>query len=234
MTDEAIILAGGLGTRLRSVVGNLPKPLAPVQGRPFVAWLLDILEQQGIRRVILATGYKAEVVCTVLGSRWKRMSLEYAVETIPLGTGGAIAHAARCLESDSAFVLNGDTYLELDYRAFAVAMRHRDAKIGMALAYVPDVRRYGAVNVEQERVVGFSEKGSKGPGWINAGVYWLARAAWEPLDATRSYSFEQEILPIEASRGRVFGYLTTHAFIDIGVPGDYQRAQSWSFTAGGS
>lgn len=234
MTDEAIILAGGLGTRLRSAVGDLPKPLALVQGRPLVAWVLDALERQGIRHVILATGYKAELVRETLGLRWGRMDLEYAVESSPLGTGGAMANAARLIEGDSAFVVNGDTYLELDYAAFAVAMRDSGAQIGMALAHVPDVSRYGAVEVSDGRVVGFSEKGAKGSGWINAGVYRLTRAVWESLDASRAYSFEHEILPAAAAQGAVHAYTATRGFIDIGIPDDYRRAQSWHFNAGGA
>jgi D-glycero-alpha-D-manno-heptose 1-phosphate guanylyltransferase len=233
MTDEAIILAGGRGTRLQSIVPDLPKPLAPVQGRPFVAWVLDSLERQGIRRVILATGYKAVLVRETLGLRWGRMDLEYAAEASPLGTGGAIANAARLIEGDSAFVVNGDSYLELDYAAFAVAMRDSGARIGMALAQVPDVARYGVVQVQDTHVVGFNEKGGGGPGWINAGVYWLVRAVWESVDATRACSFEREILTAEASRRNVRAYTVTRGFIDIGIPGDYQRAQFWHFDVRG-
>jgi D-glycero-alpha-D-manno-heptose 1-phosphate guanylyltransferase len=231
MTDEAIILAGGFGTRLQSAVPDLPKPLAPVQGRPFVAWVLDSLERQGIRRVILATGYKAGVVCEVLGRRWGHMELEYAVEVSPLGTGGAMANAAKHMEGDSVLVLNGDTYLEMDYRAFSAEMHRLGARIGIALVEVPEVARYGAVRVQGTHVVGFNEKGGGGPGWINAGVYWLMRTVWESVDATRACSFEREILTVEASRGNVCAYTATHGFIDIGIPDDYQRAQSWNFSA---
>jgi D-glycero-alpha-D-manno-heptose 1-phosphate guanylyltransferase len=232
MTDEAIILAGGRGTRLQSIVPDLPKPLAPVQGRPFVAWVLDSLERQGIRRVILATGYKAVLVRETLGLRWGRMDLEYAAEASPLGTGGAIANAARLIEGDSAFVVNGDSYLELDYAAFAVAMRDSGARIGMALAQVPDVGRYGAVKLRDGHVVGFSEKGAKGSGWINGGVYWLARTVWVSLDPARPCSFEHDLLAAATKEGRVCGYTATRRFIDIGVPDDYRLAQSWCFGAG--
>ncbi len=230
MTDTAIILAGGLGTRLRGVIGGVPKPLAPVQGRPFLIWLLDLLAQQGMRRIVLATGYKAEMVHAVIGERWQGMRIDYAVESTPLGTGGAIVQARRLIEGEDTFVLNGDTYLELDYAHFATAMRVQHAGLGMALAQVPDVSRYGAVHIANERVTGFSEKGGTGPGWINAGVYWVPRSLSMPA-ATQVYSFEDSVLRAAAQQGTLHACTATDAFIDIGVPEDFQRAQTWHFAS---
>ncbi|MHB1282357.1 MAG: nucleotidyltransferase family protein [Metallibacterium scheffleri] len=226
MADEAIILAGGRGTRLQGVVSDVPKPLAPVQGRPFLAWLLDLLAQQGMRRVILATGYKAERVQTAIGKDWHGMRIDYAVESTPLGTGGAIVHAMQRIEGDAAFVLNGDTYLELDYARFAATMRAQHAGLGMALALVADVSRYGAVLASNGRVTGFSEKGGAGSGWINAGVYWLPRSLPMPA-ATQAFSFEDTVLRAAAGQGTLHACTATDAFIDIGVPEDFQRAQTW-------
>ncbi|MHB1945377.1 MAG: nucleotidyltransferase family protein [Metallibacterium sp.] len=230
MADEAIILAGGRGTRLQGVVSDVPKPLAPVQGRPFLAWLLDLLAQQGMRRVVLATGYKAERVQAVVGEDWRGMRIDYAVESTPLGTGGAIVHALRLIEGEDTFVLNGDTYLELDYARFAATMRAQQAGLGMALAQVANVSRYGAVHVDDGRVTGFSEKGCAGPGWINAGVYWLPRSLPMPA-ATQAFSFEDIVLRAAAGQGTLQAYTATDAFIDIGVPEDFQRAQTWRFAS---
>ncbi len=230
MADEAIILAGGRGTRLQGVVSNVPKPLAPVQGRPFLAWLLDLLAQQGMRRVVLATGYKAERVQAAVGEDWRGMRIDYVVESTQLGTGGAIAKALQRIEGEDAFVLNGDTYLELDYARFAAAMRSQHAGLGMALAQVADVSRYGVVHIANERVTGFSEKGGAGPGWINAGVYWLPRDVPVP-DATQAFSFEDTVLHAAAGQGTLQAYTATDAFIDIGVPEDFQRAQTWHFAS---
>ena len=230
MADEAIILAGGRGTRLQGVVSGVPKPLAPVQGRPFLAWLLDLLARQGMRRVVLATGYKAEMVHAAIGEHWQGMRIDYAVESSPLGTGGAIAQALQRIEGEDAFVLNGDTYLELDYARFAAAMRAQHAALGMVLAQVPDVSRYGAVHRVDERVTGFSEKGGSGAGWINAGVYWLPRSL--PLRAvTHAFSFEDTVLRAAAAQGTLSAYTASAAFIDIGVPEDFQRAQTWHFAS---
>ncbi len=224
-TDEAIILAGGLGTRLRAVVDDMPKPLAPVAERPFLAWILDALAKQGLRRVLLATGYRGEQIEAAMGRDWHGMSLEYSCESEPLGTGGAIALAMRCISGDTCFVLNGDTWLELQYAQFDAETRGRDARLGVALAKVPDVSRYGAVRVEGGRITGFIE-GQSGPGTVNAGVYLLSRSLLEEFPAGESFSFERDLLVPAAARETVVAYVDTEGFIDIGVPEDYRRAQT--------
>lgn len=225
-TDEAIILAGGFGTRLRVVVDAVPKPLAPVAGRPFLAWMLDALAAQGLSRVVLATGYRGDQVEATLGSTWRGMVLAYSREPAPLGTGGALARALSAIEGDALFALNGDTWLELDYAAFAHAAESADAALGVALARVPDVGRYGAVRMDGERIVGFEEKGGAGAGYINAGVYWLRREVLADFESGRAFSFEREVLEPTVSRAPVAGFTATEGFIDIGVPEDYQRAQA--------
>ena len=230
MTDAAIILAGGMGTRLRGTIGDLPKPLAPVQGRPFIAWQLNLLAAQGIRTVVLATGYRAGLFRETLGEAWQGMRLLYSPEPRPLGTGGAIALAARHIEGGDAFVLNGDTYLQLDLRAFMLAMRQQRAWAGLALAQTDDTARYGAVHVEGEHVSGFVEKGRTGAGWINGGVYWLSADALAALPHG-AYSFERDILPGWSAQGRLGAFRGTRGFIDIGVPEDYRRIQRSSLAA---
>ncbi|TAN03674.1 MAG: hypothetical protein EPN36_11860 [Rhodanobacteraceae bacterium] len=225
MTDEAIILAGGLGTRLQGVLRNVPKPLAPVAGRPFLAWLLDRLAEQGMRRVVLATGHLAEQVETALGDRWRDMLLEYSRELRPLGTGGAIALAAQRVRGDAFFVLNGDTELQLDYMDFDRHAASSGARLGVALAKVPDTARYGAVRVERGHVAGFSEKGRAGAGYINAGVYRLQRSLLDNYAKAEAFSFEHEVLVPAVQHEPVIAYTHTSGFIDIGVPEDYRRAQ---------
>lgn len=221
-TDEAVILAGGLGTRLRGVVDDLPKPLAPVAGRPFLAWLLDALADQGLRRVILATGYRGGQVEAALGPAWRGMALVYSREREPFGTGGALALAVRQV---AFFVLNGDTWLQLDYPAFGGAVANAGARLGVALASVPDVSRYGSVRLDGDRVTGFDEKGKTGAGFINAGVYWMRRDLLDGCPAGVAFSFERDVLLPAATRGPVVGFAHTRGFIDIGVPADYHRAQ---------
>jgi len=222
---EAIILAGGFGTRLGNILVDLPKPLAPVNGRPFIAYLLDALADNGVRHAVLATGYLAEKIEAALGDNWQGMRLTYSVEDVPLGTGGAVRRAAAATGGGPVVVLNGDTYLEFDAIAFAAAMREAGSDLGVALASVPDVSRYGAVRVIDGRVVAFGEKSGQGPGQINAGVYYLSPAALAALPARETFSLETEVLTPAATTGRLRAYSDTSGFIDIGVPEDYARAQ---------
>lgn len=224
-TDQAIILAGGFGTRLRSVVSDVPKPLAPVGGRPFIAWMLDALAAQGIRRAILATGFMGESVVDACGDHWQGMQLAYSQESKPLGTGGAIALAFSLVHGDACLVLNGDTWLAFDHADFDRGWRASDARLAIALAEVDDVSRYGAVQIEQRRVTGLVEKGHLGPGYINAGVYGVRRSLLGEFPVRENFSFENEVLVPAIKREPVFGYTRTRDFIDIGVPQDYRRAQ---------
>lgn len=222
---EAIVLAGGLGTRLQGVVADLPKSLAPVNGRPFAAYQLDMLAASGITRVIFATGHLAGKIESALGRDWNGMRLDYSVEDMPLGTGGAVRQAAGMANGDALIVFNGDTYLELDPVAFAADMVDAGAGIGVALADVADVARYGEVRLVQGRVLGFGEKAGHGPGRINAGVYYFSRSAIGSFPARRSFSLEKEVLEPAAAAGELHAFTDTAGFIDIGIPEDYARAQ---------
>ena len=223
--EEAIILAGGLGTRLRSIVSDVPKPLAPVAGRPFLAWMLDGLVTQGIRRTILATGFRGEDVAAFCGDQWQGMQLVYSQEPTPLGTGGAIALAFSRVKGDASVVLNGDTWLAFDLADFDQAWQTSNTRLGIALAEVADVSRYGSVDVTHERVTGLVEKGHAGAGYINAGVYGIRRTLLDDFPACVNFSFESEVLANTVKHEAVFGYMRTRDFIDIGVPLDYERAQ---------
>jgi len=224
--EEAIVLVGGLGTRLRAVVSDVPKPLAPVAGRPFLAWVLDHLAGNGIRRVVLATGHMAAVVETVVGSRWSGMEVAYSLEDTPLGTGGAVRLAATRLSGDSAHVLNGDTFLRYPLAGLEQETRLRGALAGVALARVDDVARYGAVEVAAGKVTAFREKGGQGPGLINAGSYFLTAGALDALPRQKAFSLETGFLHPQAGSGGLAAFTGTSGFIDIGVPEDYARAQS--------
>lgn len=223
--DEVIVLVGGLGTRLRDVVPDLPKPLAPVAGRPFLAYLLDQLAQGGMRRAILATGHMAEKIEQVVGSRWLDMDIVYSREAEPLGTGGAIRQAVQLLKGDAVHLANGDTFVRVDLVALENFTRAHKLPMGMALAWVSDSARYGAVEIGAGRVVGFQEKGSKGAGYINAGTYFLTGGAIAALPTMKNYSFEAEVLRSRALAGEVAAFSGSRDFIDIGVPDDYRRAQ---------
>ncbi len=223
--DEAIVLAGGFGTRLRGIVDDVPKPLAPVAGRPFLAWLLDRLAMSGMRRCILATGYMADVVERVVGAHWQGMDIAYSVESAPLGTGGAIRLAAQRLLGAGVHVLNGDTWLEYAPTALEAAARSASTPMAIALARVDDVARYGAVEVRDGLARAFREKGDSGAGWINAGCYFLEADALSALPRQAVYSFERDVLQPRALAGDVAAFTDTAGFIDIGVPEDFARAQ---------
>jgi len=225
--EEAIVLVGGLGTRLRSVVADLPKPLAPVAGRPFLAYLLDQLSLGGLRRVILATGYLADRIEHAIGRSWEGMEIVYSHESQPLGTGGAIALAAKQMQGRCVHLINGDTFLRYSLVALQHAADARDLPLSMALAHVADVARYGAVEIADGRVHAFREKGGHGAGWINAGCYYLTSDALDLLPVDRqSFSFESEVLLPLAPSGQVGVLEETCDFIDIGVPEDYALAQT--------
>lgn len=224
--DEAIILVGGLGTRLSSVVSDVPKPLAPVAGRPFLAWVLDHLSENKIRHVVLAAGHRADQVQHAVGPMWRRMLISYSIESRALGTGGAVRLARDKLRGDAAHVLNGDTYLRYSLDALGAATLAAGADLGVALAQVPDVGRYGAVESDGPLITGFLEKGGSGAGSINAGCYFLGSAALAALPSEEAFSFEHALLAPMVAQRKVCGFHDTSAFIDIGVPDDYMRAQT--------
>jgi D-glycero-alpha-D-manno-heptose 1-phosphate guanylyltransferase len=221
--DTAIVLAGGLGTRLRAAVPYLPKPLAPVAGRPFLAWLLDRLAAEGIRHAVLAVGHQAEIVRDVMGARHGPVALAYSVETAPLGTGGALRRALATLPPGGpVLVVNGDTIAPV--RLAALARAHRPPGLTLGLARVSDAARYGRVRYRHGRVTGFGTNARRGiPGAINAGAFLIDRHLL--ADAPNCFSFERDFLPDLLHRTRVAAVLDEGWFLDIGVPDDYHRAQ---------
>ncbi|MCW5579976.1 MAG: nucleotidyltransferase family protein [Luteimonas sp.] len=222
---EAIVLVGGLGTRLRPVVSDVPKPMAPVAGRPFLAWVLDHLHDNAVDRIVLAAGYRAECLVECFGDAWRGVELRYSIEAEPLGTGGAVRLAMAETRGHGVHVLNGDTFLRYSLPEMERGACVAGGDLSMALAHVDDVARYGAVELEGARVTGFSEKGRSGPGYINAGSYYLGPRAIARLPGAERYSFETEVLRPMAAEGRVAAVTDTRDFIDIGIPEDYRRAQ---------
>ena len=229
---QAIVLAGGLGTRLRGVVPDLPKPMAPVAGRPFLAWILDRLVDAGFERAVLAVGYRHEAIRDHFGDRFGALALHYSVEDRPLGTGGALRLAAENLSSLPAFVLNGDTFLELDYRSMLEAHIEQAEQMSLAVCSVADVARYGALEIEDGHIRGFLEKGRTGPGIINAGTYLLSEGILNRIPLGEPFSFEQQLLVPRIGEIRPAAFPATGLFIDIGVPEDYDRAQRLFPTSG--
>jgi NDP-sugar pyrophosphorylase family protein len=215
----AVILAGGLGTRLRSVLADRPKVLAEVDGRPFLLRLLDQLALAGVKHVVLCTGHRAEQVRAAVGCSHGPLEIEYSHEPAPAGTAGALRRALPLLRSSSVLALNGDSYCELDLNHFWIWHHLRPAHASLALTHVDDARRFGSVETgDYGRIVRFTEKSDReGPARINAGVYILRRALIARIPAGRTLSLESDVLPLWVDAG-LYGYDRTGRFIDIGTP----------------
>ncbi len=222
----AMILIGGLGTRLRSAVSDRPKALAEIRGRPFLSFLLDQLSTAGIKSVILCTGYKGEEIQAVFGYSYRSMDILYSQETSPLGTGGAIRLAISLIESDPVLVMNGDSYCGVDLPVFWAWHRQRDAAGSILLNRASDTRRFGRVQVDSGGVVlGFDEKRERcGEGWINAGIYFLSHHLILSIPAKRVVSLEREMFPLWVGQ-KLYGYQSTARFLDIGTPESYAAAE---------
>ena len=224
--SEAIVLAGGLGTRLRPVVSDVPKPMAPVAGRPFLSYVLDYLEAQGMRRVILSVGYRHEVITDFFGRRSGSLRIDYAVEKEPLGTGGGLRQALEFSEAPFVFALNGDTFLKLNYRAMAgAAEASASLTLAVALRMVEHADRYGRAVLSGGRVQGFAASGSQGPGLVNAGVYLMSRDLFDRFPVPAKFSFEADFMQVRTAEIQPVAFVCDGPFIDIGVPESFQQSQ---------
>ena len=224
---EVVILAGGLGTRLRSVVSEVPKCMAPVDGKPFLWYLLEQLRHYPVRRVILSVGYLREAVIGWVEEHKTDYPWEFrfAIEEEPLGTGGGIRLAASLAEGDDVVVLNGDTFFDADLSALVEARRRSGAPIALSLKLMRDFDRYGTVNIESDgKVLGFKEKALCSEGLINGGVYAIDLKS-SVLDGHGDrFSFEKDVLEPQCVEGNLCGVVQDGFFIDIGIPADYERA----------
>ncbi len=236
MNIPAIILAGGLGTRLRQVVKELPKPMAPIGGKPFLHYLFRYLKAQGIEKTILSVGYKAESIREYFGDHYDGISILYMEEEKPLGTGGGI-YQAISLTDEMAFVLNGDSFFDVNLKELMDFYQETKADIALSLKPMKNFDRYGTVTLNQQnRITGFAEKQFRKKGLINAGVYLMSRDCFRKIEEQqdallpRKFSFEQDILEKHLRFLRLAGRVSDGYFIDIGIPEDYERAQN-EFTA---
>ena len=223
---KAIILAGGLGTRLRESVPDLPKAMAPIAGRPFLAYLLDQLHRAGFPEVILSVGYRAEAIKSHFGDHYHGMVLDYVEEPAPLGTGGGVAYALKGKTPGVCLVMNGDTYLDIDFGKLIQWYDRDPALAAMVLKRVQDVSRYGAIKVLNGTVHEFIEKGLSGEGLINAGTYILNSEIFEKFVLPEKFSLESDLLQNHLQDLHPRACETDAWFIDIGVPDDYQKAQN--------
>jgi D-glycero-alpha-D-manno-heptose 1-phosphate guanylyltransferase len=222
---EAIILAGGLGTRLAARLEGVPKAMAPVAGRPFLELLLGQLRRVGCTRAILSVGHLHAVIQSHFGTAFEGMRIDYVVESQPLGTGGGIRAALARAFEDAVLAMNGDTFLEADYAEMMRFHKAEGAAATIAVVHRDDVARYGSVVVEQRCVVAFEEKGGAGPGFINAGAYVLQRDLEWPAGLGEKFAMETDFFAHEVARLRFAAFEVQGYFLDIGVPEDLDRAQ---------
>lgn len=223
---EAIILAGGFGTRLASVLVDRPKALAPVNGEPFLSLLLRRLSRDGFRRVIVSTGHLGEQIEAELGARSGPVEIVVSQENEPLGTGGATRLAMQLARSSDLFVMNGDTWIDLNYREMLAAHQKRQSRATLAVVEVPDAARYGALEIANDAIVRFGEKSGSGPGFISAGNYVLHRDIFDSFTLPKRFSIERDFFETHLEELKPAIFQTTGKFIDIGVPEDLARAQT--------
>lgn len=222
---KAIVLCGGLGTRLGVLTKDMPKPLLTVAGRPFIAHVLDRLTKAGITELVLAVGFQWAKIREYIGNEWNGIPVEYVIESEPLGTGGAIKNVFISLGLHESIVLNGDTLFDIDISNFLRFATDKDGSTCIALRKVEDCSRYGKVSIDANgRLIAFGEKDQKGSGLINGGIYFLRSRAIDGLPLT-SFSFETAYLQERHSIEPIFGMAFEDYFIDIGIPSDLARAQ---------
>ena len=224
---EAIILAGGLGTRLQGVIGEYPKCMAPVNGKPFLAWIFDYLAEQGCVRTILSLGYKHEVVTDWLATQELPFVVDHVIEEEPLGTGGGIHLAMKQAAADNVIVLNGDTMFMVGLRDQMAYHLRQHSGTTLALKKMHKFDRYGVVNMDTSCVISsFEEKQYREEGLINGGVYIVNSKHFLSKHFHHKFSFEKEYLEKYAAEHKFHGFESDAYFIDIGIPEDYSRAQA--------
>jgi D-glycero-alpha-D-manno-heptose 1-phosphate guanylyltransferase len=223
LTTSAIILAGGFGTRLQKVVNDVPKPMAPIQGKPFLHYVFLYLQQYYIQEVVLSVGYLHEVIEDYFEDEYLGIKVKYCIEDKPLGTGGGIKKAFELIENN-AFVLNGDTFFDVNLTELDAFHHNTNADFSMSLKHLTEFDRYGTIALENSRVKGFKEKAYTKDGWINGGVYLTSAAVLNRFDLPEQFSLEKDFIERHLDSLHVNGYCADGYFIDIGIPEDYYKA----------
>jgi D-glycero-alpha-D-manno-heptose 1-phosphate guanylyltransferase len=234
MKMDVIILAGGAGTRLRPVVKDIPKPMADINGRPFLHYLLGYLQRFNVNSFVFSAGYKPEVIQDYFGDEFSGIPVRYAVEQEPLGTGGGIRLAMEKCTTEQVLVLNGDTFFRIDPDDMLQKHLRKRADLSICLRKLNDVSRFGTIEANaDERITAFREKsGKSGPGFVNGGIYIFNRSVLAGLGLPDKFSVETDLFERFTSKLRMFAYRSEGYFIDIGIPEEYRRAQEEFRTMG--
>ena len=228
MLNTAIILAGGMGTRLKTIISDLPKPMAPIMNVPFLTYQLNYLKHFGIKKVIFSVGYLSEKIIAHYNQSFENISIEYSIEKNPLGTGGGIRMAMSNLKEDLVLILNGDSFFDLDLEQFYNLHLEQKSEFSLALRYVNNSERYGNIEFNSSnQITSFIEKNQLNQsGYINAGVYILSKKLY--LQNTKpdiNFSIEKEFFEKQLNQLIIKGFEFKDYFIDIGIPEDYLKAQ---------
>ena len=224
---NALILVGGLGSRLKNKVPHLPKPMAPIGDKPFLELLMKRLNNHGFKKIILCTGYKSELIRNHFSNNYRNMTIAYSNEQKSLGTGGAIKIALDIIDSnEDIFIFNGDTFFEIDYFKFKNFHKENDFSLTIALKNMNEFDRYGSVDIDRNfRIHNFNEKEYRKEGLINSGVYLTTYETLAKLPKKEVFSFEYDFLNQNVNKLRFGGYISNGFFIDIGIPQDYEKAK---------
>jgi D-glycero-alpha-D-manno-heptose 1-phosphate guanylyltransferase len=222
---QAIILAGGFGTRLKSIVSNVPKPLAMIGEKPFIGWLVSLLEKKGFSSVTLSLHYDWEKIKDYFDKNSPAIKINYAVEKKPLGTGGAIIYSLNQInEQEPVLVLNGDSFTKINYSSLYNHHQLNKSQLTMTLREVQDSGRYGRVITENGIITSFASGINNQPAMINAGIYVINKELFDGYKMNEAFSFEQDFLPKYLQEIKPNSFLSDGYFIDIGIPEDYLRA----------
>jgi D-glycero-alpha-D-manno-heptose 1-phosphate guanylyltransferase len=221
---EVIILAGGFGTRLQSVVNNVPKPMANINGKPFLEYLLEYLSSYDITKVILSVGYKQEIIKEYFKNNYKNIQIQYSCEEKPLGTGGAIKKALELIDNDKAIILNGDTFINIDLSQMIHQYQAVDFDIVMGLKKMYNFDRYGVVSIKNDKIIHFKEKAFVQDGYINTGTYIIYKTIFDKIDLD-NFSFE-DFMQNNIDKLNIYPFFCNNSyFIDIGIPSDYEKCK---------
>lgn len=226
MIREAIVLAGGFGTRLRQVVSDVPKPMAPINNRPFLEYVFNYLKRYSVQRVVLSVGFMSDIISDHFGDAFNEIEIAYAHEEEPLGTGGAVRHALSFCKGDDVLVLNGDTFFDADLHDLSRFHTANNSDITLCLRWLDNVDRYGTVIMEKDhRITGFAEKSAvTGGGYINGGIYIVKKNIFDSLPLPEKFSIEKDLFEQYCGKLNMYGFTSNGYFIDIGIPQDYSRA----------
>lgn len=222
---EAIILAGGKGTRLQSVVSDLPKPMAPIGDLPFLEYTLNYLISYNINHVVLSVGYKWKMIHDYFGDHYKSVRLSYAVEDNPLGTGGGIKLALEKVEGSDVYILNGDTFFDVNLFDLSEFYFAHQSDMAITVKRKTNFFRYGTVELDVSKVIGFKEKQPLKYGLINGGVYLVKKDIFDAYKLPRRFSFETDFMEKHLPTLKICAMRIAEYFIDIGIPADYEKAK---------